>query len=1042
MKNIILICIFACCSLQMFAQTRVSGIVKDETGLVIIGANIVQKGTTNGTVTDTDGKFSITLDRNGAQVLQISMIGYLKTEINGQNNATVNVVLREENIGLEEVVIVGFGTQKKASITGSISNVSSKELKDAPVSSVTNALTGRVPGLITRQESGRPGDDGAKLFIRGRSSLNNSDPLVLVDGIERSFSQVDPDDIESVSILKDASATAVYGVRGANGVILVTTRRGVVGKSKISFSAEYGITEFNRVSKVLNAETTARFQREGTINVGLDPSILSNTSNIGVSEYDLYLYRTQLSPFTHPDNSFVDIFTKPGQQQKYNFNITGGNKSVKYFVSVGYFTQDGMFETDVNEIRKHPTLQRLIELSPEVDKSLVNPAYNPEYLYNRLTTRSNIDIKITEDLKLGVDMSYRFSRQNRPGTYDGLDSNAEDMRLFGLFYRNAPQAFPVINPNGSMAGAIGVWRQNPLVTLSYTGFRTDYDNQMETTFTPSYNLHKLLKGLSIDGKFSYDVGWSNWRGMQSRPYIYSFNPNNGAYTQGLVAVLPFVDSSRTAATYKRYMELALRYSTVFAAKHTISAVALGTYNSLSSPGGEYSYVPHIYQALIGRVNYDYDNRYLVEVNMGFNGSNRFSEGHRYQIFPATSLGWILTNEAFMSDINVLNYAKIRGSVGQVGNDKLGSFSYYYKSNYVNGEAYSFGSTQNTRITGLLEGRMANDMITWETATKYNVGLDTRWFDSKLTLNGDLFKEHRTDILRNPQRYLITSGINGVAPANIGIVDNQGYEIELGWNSDAKKDFSYFAKAIFAKAKNKIVEMSEASKPYDYMYSTGYPIGQFVGYQQVGFFQSYDEIASSPQQFGLSNLAPGDMKYKDLNEDGIIDQNDQSPIGYSMVPEITYSLQLGFDFKGFDFSVMFQGAAHNSVYMVGDLGWDNSWGNYYDSHVPHWTPETAATASYPRFLQKAIGTNQNYYLSDYWLIDGDYLRLKNVQVGYSLPKSVLKHTPVQSVRFYSNAFNLVTWDKVKRVDPESNPDSNNGFFYPQQKIINFGMNVTF
>ncbi len=1051
MKNIILICIFACCSLHLFAQTRVSGIVKDETGLEVIGASIVQKGTTNGTVTDIEGKFSVVLNNKAEMVLQISMIGYQKTEINIQNQTSVSVVMKEMNVGLDEVVVVGFGTQKKASVTGSIANVGNKELKDVPVASVTNALTGRVPGLVTRQESGRPGGDDAKLFIRGRASLNNSDPLVLVDGVERSFSQVDPDDIESVSILKDASATAVYGVRGANGVVLVTTKRGSTGKSKISFSAEYGVTHFNRITEALGSEATSLFQREGTINVGLDPSIVSNTSNFRVAEYDNYLYRTQLSPFTHPDNNWVDIFTKPGSQQKYNFNISGGNKAVKYFVSVGYFTQDGMFQTDVNEIRKHPTAQHLIELSPEVDKALVNKDYNAGYFYNRLTTRSNIDITITEDLKLGVDMSYRFSHQNRPATYDGLTATGQEgLRLFALFYRNAPQMFPLINPNGSMAAAVGAWRQNPLVTLSYTGFRTDYDNDMETTFSLDYNLRKILKGLTFDGKFSYDVAWGNWRGMQWRPFIYSLNQVNGSYLQGLAGVLPGAGSARVAPTYDKYGEMALRYKKTFAQKHNVSAVALVTYSSESAPPPpgataaqlEYSYVPHIYQALIGRANYDYDNRYLFEINMGYNGSNRFAEGQRYQLFPAASLGWVLTNEPFMPKTTVLNFAKIRASVGQVGNDKLGSFSYYYKSTYINGADYSFGATHNAPITGLIEGKMANENITWETATKYNVGIDTKWFRSRLTFNADVFKEHRTDILTNPARYLLSSGINGVAPANIGVVDNQGYEFELGWDGTIKKDFSYYIKAIFANAENKVISMSEAVKPYDYMYSTGCPIGQFIGYQFDGYFSSYDEIAASPQQFGLSNLAPGDMKYKDLNEDGIIDQNDQSPIGYSPVPEITYSLQLGCDYKGFDISVMFQGAARSSVYMVGDLGWDNSWGNYYDNHINRWTPETAATATYPRFLQKSDGNNQNYYLSDFWLLDGDYLRLKNVQLGYSLPKVLLKNSPIESVRFYANAFNLVTWDKVKRVDPESNPDRNNGQFYPQQRIMNFGVSVTF
>jgi TonB-linked SusC/RagA family outer membrane protein len=567
---------------------------------------------------------------------------------------------------------------------------------------------------------------------------------------------------------------------------------------------------------------------------------------------------------------------------------------------------------------------------------------------------------------------------------------------------------------------------------------------METSFLLDYDLHKILKGLTVDGKFSYDAGWGNWRGMQWRPYIYSFNPADGTYTQGLGSVMPATGYGRTSATYNKYGEIALRYKNTFKGKHNLSAFVLASYNSESEPNSltEYSYVPHVYQALIGRVNYDYRNKYLFELNAGYNGSNRFAAGHRYQLFPAASLGWVVTNEPFLNKSTLLNHFKLRGSFGQVGKDKLGSFSYYYKSTYVDGANYSFGVNSIANITGLIEGRMANESITWETATKYNVGIDSRWFDSRLSFNADVFKEHRTDILTNPGRYMITSGINGVAPANIGIVDNKGYELELGWNSKVRNGFSWFTKVIFADAKNKVIQLSEATKPYDYMYSTGNPIGQPIGYKFAGFFQSYQEIASSPQQFGLSNLAPGDIKYKDLNNDGVINQNDVCPIGHSPVPEITYSLQLGCFIKNLDFSIMFQGAALSSVYMVSDLGWDNSWGNYYENNINRWTPETAATANYPHFLQKADAGNQNYYLSDFWLKDGDYLRLKNIQIGYTLPKFLLRKTPVQSVRFYANAFNLITWDKVKKVDPESNPDRNNGYFYPQQKIINMGLNVDF
>lgn len=551
MKKIIILFICLTSSIwHVCAQTKVSGIVKDAQGMEMIGATVLQKGTNNGIVTGLDGKFTLTLSNEAEQTLLISMIGFIEQSIAiKKNHPFINVTLEEDIAQLDEVVVVGYGTQKKVSLTGSISNVGTEDLKSMPVSSVTNALGGRIPGLVTRQESGRPGGDQATMFVRGRASLNDSSPLVLIDGVERPMAQIDPDDIETISVLKDASATAVYGVRGANGVILVTTRRGREGETQISFSSEFGVTSFNRISQTLNSESVSRFMREGAINDGFDPSDTGNTRGLFLSEYDNYLYRTQKSPFTHPDNDFVDMFTKNGLQQKYNVNLSGGNKTVRYFVSVGYFTQTGMFETDVDKIKEHETIQALLAASPDVAKGLYKEGYNSEYKYSRLTTRSNIDINLTEDFKVSVNLAYRFGSQNRPYGYDA--DGQEALRLFGMFYRNSPQAFPILNANGTYAAADGIWRQNPLVTLCYSGFFLDFNNKLETDFAFKYNLRKLLKGLSIDGKFSYDAGWSNNRSIQQRPNIYQYNPVNGTYKQGLEMVLPTKATNKTAATDRK-----------------------------------------------------------------------------------------------------------------------------------------------------------------------------------------------------------------------------------------------------------------------------------------------------------------------------------------------------------------------------------------------------------------------------------------------------------------------------------------------------------
>ncbi|OQB31808.1 MAG: vitamin B12/cobalamin outer membrane transporter [Bacteroidetes bacterium ADurb.Bin174] len=1031
--------------LHAFAQTRITGTVVDAAGLEMIGSSIIQKGTTNGVITDINGEFTINLLPNAEKVLVISSVGYVKQEVDVSSRTNINVILQEDQIALEEVVVVGYGTQKKVSITGSISNVSSKDLTDVPVTSVSNALTGRVSGLVTRQISGRPGGDAAQLFIRGQASFNTTAPLILVDGVERSFNQIDSEDIESISVLKDASATAVYGVRGANGVILVTTKRGDEGKSKISLSSEYGITHFTAIPQQLNAENTARLQREGSYNDGLDITTSGNTNNFPASEYDMYLYRTQLKPFTHPDNDLVDIFTKPGSRQRYNLNISGGNKVLKYFVGLGYLEQTGMYQTDVEELRKHPTFAKLISLSPEVDKALVNPDYNPEYLYRRITARTNLDININDDFSIGIDMSYRFGNQNRPAAYSIIDANSdgENMRLFAMFIRNPPQAFPLIHASGAMSSAHTRWRQNPLITLAYTGYRNDTDNDMELTAKFQYNLRKLLKGLSIDGKYAFDNSWGNFRGMGWRPFVYSYDEATNAYTQGLNGFLPKTESSKSSPISREYAELAVRYNNTFNSVHKISGVVLTNFRSSKARSGQYSYVPHVYQALIGRVNYEYDERYLIEFNMGYNGSNRFAEGHRYDFFPAVSAGWVPTNESFFPKNNILNFAKLRASAGQVGNDNIGGFSYYYRSSYenTNNTKYSFGVTHNPYINGLIEGTLPNELITWETATKYNVGFDSQWFKSRLSFNLDFFQELRSNILTNPGRFIVAAGTVGLPPSNLGIVENKGFETELGW-SDKIGQFQYFAKGMFAFARNEIIERSEEAQPYDYLYRKGNPIGQFYGYQFMGFFQSVEEIAAAPQQFGLTNVVPGDMRYKDINGDGVIDQNDETPIGYSTVPEITFSGQFGFSYKNFDISLMLQGATNVTVNPTNEVGWDNRFGAFFEEHLNRWTPETASTATYPLLRKASLPNTNNYYTSTFWLKDGSYLRLKNLQFGYAIPKKALRKTPLNSIRLYANGFNLFTLTEVTYVDPEMDPNQSNGFYYPQQKVFNVGINVTF
>ena len=451
-------------------------------------------------------------------------------------------------------------------------------------------------------------------------------------------------------------------------------------------------------------------------------------------------------------------------------------------------------------------------------------------------------------------------------------------------------------------------------------------------------------------------------------------------------------------------------------------------------------MPHIYKAAIGRVNYNYMNKYLLELNAGYNGSNRFAKGHRYQMFPAGSIGWVLTEENFMKSAkNILSFAKFRASYGIVGNDNLGNFSYYYLSSYGNGEKYSFGESWQAKTTGLVEGSPANLNISWEVSRKLDLGFDTKWARNRLSFSADVFSELRSGILNTPANYTLISGMTGMSPDNIGIILNEGFELEAGYN-DKIGDFRYNLGGNISYAHNTILRNGEAEQPYDYMYSVGNSIGQFSGYHVLGFFESYEDIAASPTQFGMANLMPGDVKYADINGDGVVDANDQTKIGFSNVPELTFAWHFGFDWKGIDFSILFQGATRSSIRLYGDLGYDNAWGNYYAEHLGRWTPETAATATYPRLYRKSDETKSNYYASDFWIHDGSYLRLKNVQIGYTFPKSFTRKLKINNLRVYANGYNLFTWDNVVKVDPES--PNTNGYFYPQQIIYNCGLSFNF
>ncbi len=998
---------------------EIRGKVTDESGVGIPGVSVTVKGTKKVAVTDNSGNFKI--DAQQGDILIFSYIGFTVQEVTVNTQDTININLKESNSDLQQVVVIGYGQQKKISVTAAISTVSAKELKQSPVSNLNNALVGRLPGLIGLQTSGDPGRDAAALLIRGRGTYNNSSPLILVDGVERSFSTIDPNEVENISILKDASATAVYGVRGANGVILVTTRRGTVAPPQVSVTANSAIQQPTRLPNFLDSYNYSLLLNEAYVNEGKAPLY---------SQTELDGYKNRTDPYLYPDvNYFEEFLKKNALQYTINANVSGGTKLAKYFVSGSYFSQDGIF------------------------KRTNGPDFNADLNYNRYNFRSNVDLDVTNNLRIAINLSARAETRKGP-----VNSTST---LFGELMAFPPNSAPLLNPDGTYGYN---WRQNNvLAEFESHGFTKDYNNKLDGSAIIDYKLSHLIKGLSAKANVSftneYQHSVSRFRGSQggvndwyARYKIIGKNPD-GSYQYSEMAgtfapIFNFSQAFDGANTRTTYVEASLNYTNTFG-KNTITALLLANRNRRTRNSSAFDW-PFSYQGLVSRVTYNYNDKYLAEVNLGYNGSENFPSDKRYGLFPSFSLGWVASNEEFLKNVKAIDVIKIRASYGQVGNDRFGSDEFnpssrflFFQNSYATGTGYSFGLTNNNTVAGYVEGSFGNPIITWEKANKYNIGLETSFLKNKLGLNVDVFYEKRNSILTQPATIPATVG-QTLQVVNLGIVENKGYEVELSHRNQINS-FGYTIKANLAYAKNTRLFIDEPDARYPWMRRTGTSIDQTWGYQTAGFFNNQAEIDAWPKTSfdpgPLGKLQPGDFKYIDQNKDGLIDIYDQVAIGNPRNPLYTYGGTLGIDFKNFDLSVLLQGTSKTSMVRTLEAGYEFfNKAKVMDIHQGRWTPATAATATYPRLSSSPTATQHNYQSSDFWTIDASYLRIKSAEIGYTLPKSWIQKIGLKSARIYSNGANLFTWDKVKYLDPE-NRDLR-AWYYPQQRIFNFGANITF
>lgn len=1023
---------------------KIEGIVVDKRGEPIIGATVVTDGESKGTISDFNGNFAMEVPENAD--LKVSYIGYLSQSVPVQGKTSLRIVLQEDVAELEEVVVIGYGTQKKETVTGALSTISGQELTKIPVANVTNLLAGAVPGITAVQTTGQPGKDGASLYVRGSGALNNlaSKPLVLVDGVERDFSSIDANEIEQISVLKDASSTAVFGVKGANGVILVTTKRGFVGKPVITVSSTLSMQQPVSLVKQADSYNYAKFwnTKKKLDNI--------TDSKLYFTREQVEAYRTGSDPIMYPNMNWGDyMFNELSLQSKNNVNISGGNDFCRYFVSLGYLYQNGM-------------LKQFEGYLP----------YNNNYRYDRYNYRTNLDFTLSKTTTLKLNLGGSIGKAKEPMTK--VDFPWIYAQIWAL-----PFAGPglidgkrTIVPGDMLSVLQGEIIRDGLDVFSGGGYEQNYDMLLNIDLELTQKLDFITKGLSIGIKGAYDNNFKLNKYRKGGAVEYqvvkykSFQENNT-----LPQTDPYYDKtyiyqpagSNIPTTYSEdydtdrnwYMEFRLNYDRKFE-DHKVTALML--YNQScnhyplkrdESARADYPYIPRCYVGVVGRATYDYKSKYLLDVNMGYNGSENFAPGKtRYGYFPSISGGWVVTAENFMQRQKILDYLKIRLSWGRVGSD-VGSdtrFMYMPAAWEENG-SYSFGVDNPVGTPAFGVGTMGNELVSWETSEKQNYGLDAKFMNGRLSLTADYFVEHRKDILIRPNS---TPNIIAMSlpDLNLGRVDNHGYELALGWR-DKYREFAYYLSGNVSYAKNKIVFMDEVANQFPYMNQTGGSTGRNSGLFRYERLYQYSDFADD----GKGNLVlnkelpqpyvkvyPGDAKYADLNNDGIVNNDDKEVTGYSDRPEYVFGLNGGFEYKNFSFSMQWLGAAHvdkmlSSWYRIPftDCGRRGLLGYFVDEC---WTPENQLNATMPR----PSDTSQNWNTdnSTLWLRDASYIRLKSISLSYTLNHKMLrKKLGIKSLVFSVSGYNLLTFSPLKIIDPEEQTGE-----YPLSKLYNIGLTVNF
>ena len=991
---------------QQASQTRhIAGRVIDaETKEPIIGATVWVKDSALGTNTNVDGAFDYTFTGHYGYIA-VSYIGYQTQEFPVTNLPKV-IELSAGN-ELDEVVVVGYGTQKKASVVGSIASVSVNDIR-MPTAKISNNLAGQLAGVISVQRSGEPGASST-FWIRGISTFGSSTtPLVLVDGIERDLDLVDIEDIKDFSILKDAAATAIYGVRGANGVILITTREGIVGKPQINIRFEAGMVQPTKVPDMLDAVQFAELWNAAAGSEVYTPEVIQK-------------YRDGSDPDLYPNVDWVDYLYKDlSFNERVNVNVTGGGNTAKYYISGGFYNEDGLFARDNMK------------------------EYNTSVFYRKFNFRSNVEVQLHKYTKLNVNLATTFERKNEPGTASST--------IWDYAVKSAPNVFPAVYSNGLLPGPGANNGENPYVLLTQTGYREKFYNTAQSLFSLTQDLGDwVTKGLTVTVKGSFDAKNYNHLARTKTPPQYMASGRDEFGDLILQQKVIGADNLTYAESHSGYRSVYLEASVNWArsfGKHDLSALFLYQQSQRNNVGIDKSQpelaLPYRHQGIAGRITYSYDNRYFIEGNFGYNGSENFSPGKRFGFFPSVAAGYVISNEKFFEPVRgVIDLLKIKASYGIVGNDKIGTGDnvrrFIYNETVVPGNSYNFGtSTQSYAGTRL--GDWANPNVGWEEAHKLNVGVDLSLF-SKLKISADYFKERREGIFLERASIPVYVGLSTKPWVNIGKMRNSGVDASLEYHQTIGQDLHLTVRGNFTYARNMIVDQDQPDYKYLYMNRTGQARYQTFGLVAAGLFRDQADIDAWPKQ-SFGDVEPGDIKYLDLNGDGVVDSYDVKPIGYTSIPEIVYGFGFSLQWKAFDFSAFFQGVGHVNFstrtdqtqgFIARNSREANLFSDVYDNY---WTPERL-DAKYPRLF---IGTNNNNNQnSSFWMANGRYMRLKNLEIGYTLPKHISQKMAMQNMRVYLSGVNLFTFSPFKLWDPDLQTGATN---YPNNRIINIGLTIGF